>query len=164
MPTVRRAEVRDIPAIERLLLQVDMVHHRGRPDLFRGPAVKYDAPALVSLLRDENTAVFVCENDSGAVVGHAFCELQSEAGNAVLHPVRTLYIDDICVDELHRRQGVGKLLYETVLQYAAEQNCYHVTLNVWACNPGAEAFYKALGMGVMKTTLETVLPAANETE
>ena len=33
---VRRAEVRDIPAILNLLVQVDMVHHNGRPDLFKG--------------------------------------------------------------------------------------------------------------------------------
>lgn len=159
MLTVRPATPDDIPAIEALLLQVDMVHHRGRPDLFRGPAVKYDPPALAALLAAPGSYIFVCESD-GAVVGHAFCELQTEAGNAVLHPVRTLYIDDICVDERHRRQGIGKRLYEAALSCAAALSCYHVTLNVWACNPGAEAFYRALGMGTMKTTLEA-FPSKN---
>ena len=40
MDTVRKAETRDIPGIMKLLLQVDMVHHRIRPDLFNGPAGK----------------------------------------------------------------------------------------------------------------------------
>ena len=41
MYNVRRAAERDIPAIMDLLVQVDMVHHNGRPDLFKGPATKY---------------------------------------------------------------------------------------------------------------------------
>lgn len=36
MNTVRRARTEDIPSILELLLQVDMVHHNGRPDLFKG--------------------------------------------------------------------------------------------------------------------------------
>ena len=39
MATVRRAEERDIPQLMELLLQVDMVHHNGRPDIFKGPAL-----------------------------------------------------------------------------------------------------------------------------
>lgn len=157
MYTVRRAAVSDIPAIEDLLLQVDLVHHRGRPDLFKGPAVKYDAAALSALLTDPAAVIFVCVDDTDSVVGHAFCELQNGAENAILHAVKSLYVDDICVDEAHRRQGVGSLLYAAVLAFARDKNCYHVTLNVWACNPGAEAFYRSLGMKTMKTTLETVL-------
>ena len=32
-----------------------------------------------------------------------------------------------------------------------------MTLNVWECNPGARAFYEAMGMSVQKTCLEQVL-------
>ena len=49
---VRRAEALDIPAILNLLAQVDMVHHNGRPDLFKGPATKYNAAELESILAD----------------------------------------------------------------------------------------------------------------
>ena len=65
---------------------------------------------------------------------------------------------DFGVLEKYRRQGIGSLLYAAVLAFARDKNCYHVTLNVWACNPGAEAFYRALGMGTMKTTLEAFPP------
>jgi len=46
MYTVRRAEERDIPKISDLLVQVDMVHHNGRPDIFRGPVTKYNESEL----------------------------------------------------------------------------------------------------------------------
>ena len=64
---VRRAEARDIPAILDLLVQVDMVHHNGRPDLFKGPATKYSAAELEKILADEETPVFVCVDPSDRV-------------------------------------------------------------------------------------------------
>ena len=63
MNRVRRAETGDIPAILELLVQVDMVHHNGRPDLFKGPAVKYNAAELEQILADEGTPVFVCVDE-----------------------------------------------------------------------------------------------------
>ena len=50
MKQVRHAETGDIPAILELLVQVDMVHHNGRPDLFKGPATKYSADPGARLL------------------------------------------------------------------------------------------------------------------
>ena len=44
--TVRRATEKDIPKILDLLVQVDMVHHLGRPDIFMGPATKYNEAQL----------------------------------------------------------------------------------------------------------------------
>ena len=38
---IRPAEAQDIPALDRLLLQVHRVHSNARPDLFRAGAKKY---------------------------------------------------------------------------------------------------------------------------
>ncbi len=157
MGTVRRAVPGDIPAILGLLVQVDMVHHTGRPDLFKGPATKYSADELSALLHDETRPVFVCADGSGTVRGHAFCILQQHVNDAVMTDIRTLYIDDICVDEAARRQHIGRQLYDAVIAYAREIGCYNVTLNVWACNPSAQAFYESCGMKPQKIGMETVL-------
>ena len=155
--TVRRAAVQDIPAILQLLVQVDMVHHLGRPDLFKGPATKYSAEELSALIRDEKTPVFVCVDANDRPVGHAFCIHKQITGDAVLTDVRTLYIDDICVDEAMRGKHIGTLLYEHVVQYAKEQQFYNITLNVWHCNPGAVRFYESLGLLPRKTEMEQIL-------
>ncbi len=155
---VRRARQEDIPRLLALLTQVDMVHHRGRPDLFNGPAVKYGAQELGALLADGERPVFVCENENGLVLGHLFCEHRQITGSAVMTDVKTLYIDDICVDEACRGQGVGKTLYRFAERYAAENGFYNITLNVWCCNPGALRFYEAMGMRPQKIGMETVLP------
>ncbi len=153
---IRRASAEDIPAILSLLVQVDMVHHRGRPDLFRGPATKYTAAQLERIVTDEETPVFVCVRD-GKVAGHAFCIRQSTSDDNVLQDISTLYIDDICVDEACRGKGAGRELYEHVLAFARAEGFYHVTLNVWTCNPGALKFYESLGMKPYKIGMEQIL-------
>ena len=155
MNEVRRAQSRDIPAIMELLVQVNMVHHLGRPDLFKGPTTKYTESELEALLGDPDTPVFVCTEDD-AVLGHAFCSLTSFGGRLSVD-YKSLYVDDICVDEKARGKHVGKALYDYVLAFARENGCYNVTLNVWACNPGAQKFYEAMGMQVQKLGMETIL-------
>ncbi|MCR5802819.1 MAG: GNAT family N-acetyltransferase [Clostridia bacterium] len=154
---VRKATTNDIQRILELLVQVDMVHHEGRPDLFKGPATKYNAEELQKIINDETTPVFVCENDEGYVVGHAFCIHKQVLGDSVLTDVKTLYIDDICVDEKARGQGVGTQLYNYVVDYAKKNNFYNITLNVWTCNPGAQKFYEAMGLKPQKTCMEQIL-------
>ena len=156
MNKVRRAESDDIPAILNLLLQVDMVHHNGRPDLFKGPATKYNAEELKAILSDDETPVFVCVDEEDRVLGHGFCVLQHSGGQLMVEHT-TLYIDDICVDEAARGQGVGRALYEYILAFARKKGCYNVTLNVWSCNPGAMAFYEKLGLVPYKVGMEKIL-------
>ena len=156
MNKVRRANMNDIPAILRLLVQVNMVHHNGRPDLFKGPTTKYSEAELRTIIRDEQTPVFVCVDDADKVLGHGFCVMQ-HAGGQLMEEHDTLYIDDICVDEAARGLGVGRALYEHILAYARERGCYNVTLNVWTCNPGAMRFYEKLGMTPYKIGMEQIL-------
>ncbi len=155
-PHIRRAQERDIPALERLLLQVCRVHHNGRPDLFRAGGQKYTAAQLKELLADPLRPILVAEHATG-VVGYAFCEVQQHIGNTCLTDVRTLYLDDLCVDEALRGRHIGSAIYKEVLALARELGCYNLTLNVWALNPGAVAFYQAQGLQVLKTTMETLL-------
>lgn len=154
---VRRAVVKDIPKILDLLVQVDMVHHNGRPDIFKGPATKYSDGQLEKIISDSSTPVFVCVDSNDVPLGHAFCVHKQVVGDSVLTDIRTLYIDDICVDSAARGRHVGKTLYDAVISYAREQGFYNVTLNVWSCNPTALKFYEAMGLVPQKIGMEKIL-------
>ena len=154
---IRRAEEKDIPRILDLLIQVDMVHHRGRPDLFNGPATKYTGQELVPLLRDDTRPVFVWTDEKDTVQGYAFCVFQQHTHDHVLTDIKTLYIDDLCVDEKARGRHIGTALYNHVLAFARANGFYNVTLNVWACNESALAFYRRLGLVPQKYGMETIL-------
>ena len=154
---IRRANIVDIPHLMVLLHQVDMVHHDLRPDLFKPYTTKYDEQELEALLDDESKPIFVCVDD-GMVLGHAFCMTTEVRSDKLLQDIKTLYIDDICVDEQFRGRHVGKALYEHVRDYALSIGCNNMTLNVWEGNLPAESFYRNMGMKVQKTTMEIRLP------
>lgn len=153
---IRKAEKRDIEGLIALLYQVDAVHNAIRPDLFKGNTPKYSEEDLANIIDDESSPIFVFEDD-GKVVGHAFCQITEVRNHRLLQDIKTLYIDDICVDEKTRGKHVGRMLYEYVLDYARGIGCYNITLNVWEGNDPAVAFYKAMGMKVQKTGMEIII-------
>lgn len=152
---IRRGEERDIPQLEKLLYQVHKVHSDARPDIFIPGAKKYTREELAFILSDDERPVYVAE-EGEAILGYAFCVFQqSQGGN--MCPRKSLYIDDLCVDEACRGGGVGAKLYHYVLEVARTAGCHSVTLNVWACNPSAFAFYQRMGLKILKYGMEAPL-------
>ena len=154
MYTIRRAEPADRNRIMELLEQVNRVHYEGRPDLFR-PGTKYSEEELALLMGMEDRPIFVYAEE-GQVLGYAFCILQ-RPNSRLMTDIRTLYIDDLCVDERCRGKHIGRRLYEYVKEYARAIGCYNLTLNVWALNGPAMAFYEKCGLVPQKVGMETIL-------
>ena len=152
---IRKARKEDINRIIELLHQVNMVHHVIRPDLFKPHTTKYNERELETMLNDDSKPIFVF--DDGMVLGYAFCQITEVRGDQLLEDIKTLYIDDICVDENARGKHVGKALYEYVRDYAKSIGCNNITLNVWEGNEPALRFYRSMGMQVQKTTMEIIL-------
>ncbi len=153
---IRRAEESDIPEIDKLLYEVHKVHSDARPDIFKKGAKKYTDDELKKILCDDKTPVFVAEK-GGNILGYAFCIFVQHINNNNMTDIKTLYIDDLCVDENSRGEHVGKTLYEYVLGFAKNSGCYNVTLNVWADNTGAVKFYEKLGLRIQKMGMEKIL-------
>ena len=72
-------------------------------------------------------------------------------------PNKELYIDDLCVDEKCRHEGIGDALFKKALETAKELGCHDLTLNVWEGNDGALRFYEKHGMKIQKREMEIVL-------
>ena len=153
---IRRAKEKDIPKIGDLLSQVCLVHHRGRPDIFR-VGRKYADDQLRQMLDDAERPILVAVDERDEVLGYCFCMYQQHDGNGALTDIKTLYIDDLCVDEPLRGAHIGKALYEAAVALARESGCYNLTLNVWSCNPSALRFYEAQGLLPQKIGMELIL-------
>ena len=151
---IRFANTTDIPCMIELLKQVGEVHHQIRPDLFRAGAQKYSVSDLTELLKDKSRPIFVAVEDE-KLLGYCFCILEEVKDNPVLRDVKSLYIDDLCVDENIRGKHVGSRLYEHVCNYAKSIGCSSVTLNVWCGNDSAMKFYESRGMKPRKIYMET---------
>lgn len=156
MMNIRRAKESDINVIDKLLYEVHKVHSDVRPDLFKAGSKKYTDDELRQILSDNSRPVFVAEKN-GKVLGYIFCVYQQHIGNNSLTDIKTLYIDDLCVDEAARNMNIGSLLYNYAVDYARENGFYNVTLNVWADNINAVKFYEKLGLKIQKIGMEKIL-------
>ncbi len=154
---IRIAENKDIPQIEKLLFEVNLIHHNGRPDLFKYGTEKYNENQLKEIFANKNTPVFVATDDNGEVLGYAFCIIQQHKNDNILTDIKTLYLDDLCVDEKYRRLHIGTKLLNYVFDYAKQIGCYNVTLNVWNLNQDALNFYIHSGMQPLKTYMEKII-------
>ena len=137
---IRKAEERDIPRIMELLGQVLQIHADIRPDIFIPGTTKY-----------------IAANEADVCVGYAFCQLQEQPFSNNMVQFKSLFIDDLCVDQQARGQHIGESLFEYVKNEAKRMNCYEVTLNVWAGNASAEKFYEKMRMKAKERQMEYIL-------
>lgn len=155
--TIRRAETKDMEGVNKLLRQVLMIHHNGRPDIFNPDVKKYTDNELKEIFSDDEKPVFVAVDTDENVIGYAFCMFLQQKNSNILTDIKTLYIDGLCVDEEKRGMHIGSKLYEYVINYAKQSGCYNVTLNAWSCNESAIRFYEKCGMVPQKIGMEKIL-------
>lgn len=154
---IRKAEEKDILKIMELLGQVLQIHADIRPDIFIPGTTKYTEEELKALLKEEKKPIYVAVNEEDVCIGYAFCQIQEQPFSNNMVPFKSLFIDDLCVDQQIRGQHIGESLFEYVKSEARKLNCYEVTLNVWAGNTSAEKFYEKMGMRTKERQMEYIL-------
>lgn len=152
---IRFAQDIDIPDILKLLEQVNWIHHQARPDILK-EAPKYTSDEIANIIEDPQRPILVAVEDNH-VLGYMFGIFQETAESAFLVGEKSLYIDDICVDQNTRGKHVGQKIYQATKELAADTGCCRITLNVWAFNDSAKSFYEKMGMQTFKTTLEDII-------
>ena len=153
---IRLATATEIPGLLALLAQVGQVHHVIRPDIFPAGTMKYDGAALEVLLADPDRPVFVAM-EGDFVAGYCFCVHKTFEAGTCSTARSELYIDDLCVDENHRRKGIADKLYRHAVEHAKALCCGSVTLNVWCGNDSAMDFYLHHGMKPRNIMMEIKL-------
>ena len=108
-------------------------------------------------MKQEDKPIYVAVNEDDVCMGYAFCQVKEQPFSTNMIPFKSLFIDDLCVDQQARGQHIGESLFEYVKQQAKEQGCYEVTLNVWAGNTSAEHFYEKMGMKTKERQMEYIL-------
>lgn len=153
---IRHAQEKDIPRMGELLAQVNLVHHLGRPDIFK-LGRKYTDEELKQILTDPQRPILVWTDEADVTCGYAFCLFQQHKDSQLMTDIKTLYIDDLCVDEAMRGRHIGKELFDAAVAFAKESGCYNLTLNVWSCNEDALRFYEKCGLLPQKVGMEMIL-------
>ncbi|MFA5561653.1 MAG: GNAT family N-acetyltransferase [Eubacteriales bacterium] len=153
---IRDAVAADAPRLLRMLAKIAELHRQGRPDLFREGSRKYDREELLSILSAPDKRIFVAD-EGGEATGYLFCMLRTVSGHPLLHDERTLYIDDLFVEEAYRGQQMARALMDSAGAFARANGCRRMELNVWAMPGSALPFYEKYGMREMRRTMEMIL-------
>ena len=150
---IEKAKKEQAAEIVELLKYICGIHKKGRPDIFVSGQPKYDTEDVCRLIDDENYQIISAVDDC-KVVGYMIAELTDGSKHPHMRSVKTLYIDDICVDEAYAHKGVGTALFEEAKRIEKELGCVRIDLNVWAFNEGAIKFYEKMGMTVSSMRME----------
>lgn len=135
--TIRPAELSDREKIRPLQKEIADLHHDGRPDLFRTEARYYTDESFSEKLKNPDCFVYIAES-SGEVIGYVFAVIMKYRGHPTYIEYDSFYIDDICVLEKFRCNGVGEALFRHCAEIAA-------------------AFYERMGMHEMMKRMELKL-------
>ena len=101
---IRDAKEKDIPRILELLKQVLQIHADIRPDIFIPGTTKYTIDELREILKNKETPIYVAVNEADVCVGYAFCQLREQPFSNNMVPFKSLFIDDLCIDQEARGQ------------------------------------------------------------
>lgn len=151
--SIRKANINDANGINALLYQVQDVHANGRPDIFIKGTKKFKDEELIEILNGNDLFFYVYEANK-KILGYICIKIIIESESFSKYARKELYIEDLCVDEKYRHQGIAKELYDYIIELAKKEGCSHITLNVWELNKNAKEFYKKMGMNPLKTIME----------
>jgi len=143
---IRTAVPEDCYRIRPLQDEIAQLHYSVRFDLFKPEPRYFTEESLAARLSDPKHAVYIAETDDGQVVGYVFAWVISYEDHPVYRDHNCFYIDDICILSSHRRNRIGRMLFDRCTRRAREMGCTRVELGVWAFNKNAIDFYKSCGM------------------
>ena len=140
----------DRAAIQVLAQQVHALHVQWRPDIYAPaselwPQDRFDAAVADRLL-------FTAKVEE-TVVGYVLLKVRTY--DMVGHTKRkVLVVDEICVDETRRNQGIGTEIMIEVRAIANAFGCTDLQLGVYPQNNEALAFYQKCGFRIRSIDMQ----------
>jgi ribosomal protein S18 acetylase RimI-like enzyme len=148
---IRTAIVTDIEKILFLENQVFQIHLKARPDCVGKRYMNYDY--LKNIIIENNKKIFIAE-ENNEVIGFCIVYIYEIKNHPIFLDMKNIEIENICVDENHRKKGVGKRLFEEVKLFAKNNNAQFIELTVWEFNQNAKKFYENMGMKIRENRME----------
>ena len=160
MPDVRPADARDAAAVAAIARSVHALHAAALPDTFQPPAESVaTAEEMVALLARPDHLLLVA-TDGDAVVGYAHAEEQRAPATPIKRAAALLHVHAMGVAERHRGRGVGHALLAALHDLAAARGLDGLSLEVYAFNAAARAFYEREGFVGQRERMVQLAPRA----
>ena len=161
MMNVRLAREDELERINELRKQVNDLHVAGKPDVFKPGFGKELRDFIHVIWNDPEQEIAVAEKD-GTICGFAVLHHIHRPENPFMKERDFLDIDEFCVDEAFRRQGVATALVAYIRSFAKERGFRRIELNMWEFNQSAFAFYEAAGFRTFRRYMEMFIEDERE--
>lgn len=142
---IRKAKLRDCKSICVISKELHLYHIKNRPDIYIEERKTIYKSYFNELLNDKDIEVLVITLDE-KIVGYSIIRYVEIKNIDLLRDRYYAYIDEICIRENFRRQGLGKMLFEYIYSLVKNNAADSLELGVWRFNKEAVEFYKAMGM------------------
>ena len=139
---IRKATHNDTPAISDLYREQFREMSKLIPDFIKEGDQSIEF--LEKTILNDDSDILVYEND-GTVVGFILLQAKVRPDFDFMIPGKYCYIMDIIVTESHRNKGFATALMNSAKDWAKEQNCNLINLDVLVNNHGAIKLYEKLG-------------------
>ena len=156
MIEVRPARENELDRVNELRMQVYVLHAAGKPDVFKPGFHEEVRNYIHTIWNDPEQTIAVAEKD-GTICGFAVLHHINKPENPFMKERDFLDIDELCVDEAFRRQGIASAMIAFIREFAKEKGFHRIELNMWEFNQGALAFYEAAGFQTYRRYMEMFL-------
>ncbi|MFC7375928.1 MULTISPECIES: GNAT family N-acetyltransferase [unclassified Brachybacterium] len=150
---VRDATESDVDGLTVLGVEVQRLHSKGRPDLFRSA----EPEALRGFFRSrlsEGSLVLVADHGGSDLDGYVFAEVLERPQSPFKYQHTDVYIHHIAVAQRARRRGVGELLVAETARRAQQAGAATIRLDSWSFNTEAHRFFEAQGFSTARLIFE----------
>ena len=155
-PIIRFAEYDELGRVNELRRQVNDLHVKGAPEIFREGFCGELQDLVYAIFEDPDKKILVAEAD-GVICGFAVLDHISKPENPFMHARDFLDIDEFCVDEAYRRRGIASAMIRFIKEWAKSEGFTRLELNMWEFNRGALEFYESVGFSTFRRYMETDL-------
>lgn len=153
MTEVRRARENELERVNELRMQVNALHVAGKPEVFKPGFPEELRNYIYAIHKDPEQFIEVAVKD-GTICGFAVLHHINRPENPFMKERDFLDIDEFCVDEAFRRQGVASEMIAFIREFAKEKGFHRIELNMWEFNQDALAFYEAAGFQTFRRYME----------
>lgn len=140
----------DRDAVNALALQVHAMHVAWRPDLYEMVDALYSEERFSQLVR--NRELYVARV-GGVIAGYVSVKIRNYDWHGVVRR-KVMVVDELCVDELCRGQGIGTEMMEDVRALARAFRCTDMQLGVYPQNDDAVGFYQKCGFTIRSIDMQ----------
>ena len=144
------ARPEDRSDVNRLARQVHAMHVAWRPDIYEMVEELYSRQRFADAIAERQ--LYVAKPD-GIIVGFVLVKIRSYDWPGVVNR-KVMVVDEVCVEETLRNQGIGRAMMEDVHALAKAFDCTDLQLGVYPQNDDAVGFYQKCGFTIRSIDMQ----------